>query len=120
MRARVWTSRMLSALNTTTARVKKGFTSGGRQQLLLSRLDKADHLLALHRREAGEEFVNGLTAFEIVHKVLYRHPCPGEHGSSAHDLQIRVEDFGQIAFAHKQNLPLRPSPGKTSRQNLKS
>src|ERR1035437_9600105 len=59
---------------------------------------KADHLLTPHRRETGEKLVNGLAAFEIVHQVLYRHPGSGEHGSFTHDLGIRVEDFGQIAF----------------------
>src|ERR1035437_3098387 len=174
MRGRVWTNRMLSAFNTTTARARLGtfcwkdrlrspvmktwksrsanassrpllmpshpiswtvftswpgrsrrsrqsrhssrssFTSGGCQQLLLRGLDKADHLLSPHCGKSREELVDGLTAFEIVHKVLHWHSCSCEHGSPTHDLGIGVEDFGQLAFAHTQNLPLRRSSSKTS------
>src|SRR5258706_14127537 len=75
-------------------------------------IDKADYLLPLHRREAFQEIINGLAAFEIVDKVLNWNPGFCENGSAAHYFRIGGKDVAQIRFAHLQNLTPRKNRSK--------
>src|SRR5436309_6912398 len=96
---------------------RSSFTSRRCQQFFLCRFDKADDLLSLHRGKAGEKLVNGLAAFQIVHKVLYRDARAGEDGCAPQDLRIGVEHCAQVEFFHVENLaPPQPRARREHRK----
>jgi len=63
-----------------------------REHALLRFFEKRDYLLTRYAREILEEFVNGISALEIINQVLDRHPGAGKARRSAHDFGIDFDD----------------------------
>src|SRR5437899_9399130 len=63
-----------------------------REHALLRFFEKRDYLLTRYAREILEEFVNGISALEIINQVLDRHSGAGKARRSAHDFGIDFDD----------------------------
>jgi len=64
-----------------------GVSRSNRQHASFSFFEKGNHLLARNRGKSVKELVNGLPAFQILDKCLYRHAGAAEHGCTAEDIR---------------------------------
>ena len=64
---------------------------GASEQHLLRQLQHGDGLIAAHRREILEKFIEGITGFEIIEQRLHRHTSADEDGRAAENLGIAMD-----------------------------
>ena len=62
-------------------------------------LERGNRLDAIDSREVGQELIEGVSCFQIVKKVLYRDARCREHGHTALDPGIPLDDW----FMHGAN-----------------
>lgn len=67
-------------------------------------MEERDNLLALDRRELGEEVVHGISRFEVVEEGLDGDASAGEARRAAEDSRIGTDDIGHAGVV---SMPIR-------------
>src|SRR5439155_8837661 len=87
------------------------------EERLLGLLQSRHGLLAGHGREIFEELGQRLPSFEVVQQRRERHTRADEHGGTAHDFWIAVND--RLALLHAARLLVAATP-QVSLSHLRS
>src|SRR5215469_10170378 len=72
---------------------------------LVREVKQGDGLLAFHRRELVQEFVEGVSAVEVIEQRLNRHSRTDKDGQTAQDLGIPTHDLVQFHHWWSSALP---------------